>query len=784
MKILKLLRSQARNKMILATNIIGLSVGLAATILLVIFILHESSYDRYFKNADRIVRLNSIWTEDGNKSVEPINLRTAYTDIPRTVPGIENAVQIYRGGQVELSYNQSRFNGNRLLYADSTFFTIFDFKPVEGNLMHSLDDPNSIVLTKKTARKIFGNEPATGKPLMMGDRTFFVSAVMEDVPANTHFTFDILMPMKAVSYLNDLSGLEFFTYYLINPNADQKATSLMICQENTKMLKDGFESFNADFSSETEPLKSLHLHTDASMDLTRSGSVQTIILVGIIAFMVLFMALTNFVNLFVIEGENRAKEIGVRKVNGADRGKLFRQFFSEAAIIVTIAFFIAFVLAVFFLPEFGKLMQRQFPVNLLKKPIFILSLPLVFLLTVFLSGSYPGFYLSRMQPVSVLKSRTSKAGRKKYVMNIAGGLQLFITLVLFTVLFGINKEINYLKNLSPGFNPGGLVNIFNLNDKMKSQYPSIKDKLMSIPEVAGVAASSHTIGGGTSGQGIRLLESPKEQMVGINEYRIHAGLCKLLQVKLKEGRFFDPERPADKNGVILNEAAMKKLGLTTAVGRKVVMFDQPMDVIGVVKDFRYESAAKAVQPLVLTDYSNAIRTIMVRLTPNVNRAVAMNKIGMVLKSFDPGYVMNTRLTSDIYRQYYADDDRIGQLTAMGAILSLIILMMGIFQLVSQNLAKRTKEIGIRKVLGGSTPGILVLLYSNSVIWTLVASMAAIPVSYFYLHGWLQNFMAKTSLNLWVFISGLVIVLAVEILITIGHTWRETRKNPVDALRYE
>ncbi len=779
-----MLRAQARNKMILATNVIGLAVGLAATILLVIFILHEWSYDRYFKNADRIVRLNSIWTEDGNRSVEPINLRTAYTDIPRTVPGVENAVQIYRGGQVELSYDQSRFNGNRLLYADSTFFTIFDFKPVEGNLMHSLDDPNSIVLTKKTARKIFGNEPATGKPLMMGDRTFFVTAVMEDVPANTHFAFDILMPMKAVSYLNDLSGLEFFTYYLINPNADQKATCLMICQENTKMLKDGFKSFNADFSSETESLKSLHLHTDASMDLTRSGSVQTIMLVGIIAFMVLFMALTNFVNLFVIEGEERVKEIGVRKVNGADRGKLFRQFFGEASVIVAISFIIGFILAVYLLPGFGKLMQRQFPPDLLEKPIFILSLPLLFLITVILSGSYPGFYLSRLQPISMLKSKSVKSGRKKYIMNIAGGLQLLITLVLFTVLFGINKEISYLKNLSPGFNPDGLVNIFNLNNKLKSQYPSIRDKLMSIPEVAGVAASSHTVGGGTSGQGIRLLESPKEKMTGINEYRVHPGLCKLLQLKLKEGRFFDPERPADRNGVILNEAAVKRLGLTTAVGRKVVMFDEPMDVIGVVKDFRYESAAKAIQPLVMTDYSDAIRTILIRMAPNISQTVAINKIGQVLKSFDPGYVMNTRLTKDIYDQYYADDDRLGQLTTMGAILSLIILMMGIFQLVTQNLARRTKEIGIRKVLGGSTSGILVIVYSNSVVWTLVASLAAVPISYLYLRHWLENFVEKTSLSWWIFLTGLIIVLVVEILITIGHTWKETRKNPVESLRYE
>jgi putative ABC transport system permease protein len=784
MRIISLLRSQARNKMILATNVTGLSVGLAATILLVVFILHEWSYDRYFKNADRIVRLNSIWIDGGNKSVEPVDLRNAFTDIPRDVPGVENAVQIYRGFEVEIGYNESRFFNNNLLYADSTFFRIFDFKPVEGDLIHSLDDPNSIVLTERMAKKIFGDEPATGKPLVMNEKTYFVSAVMANVPLNTHFNFDILMPMGAVDNLKNLGGLEFFTYYLLNPGADHKSTCSMICEENTRLMKDKFKSFNFDFASETEPLKSLHLHTHASMDLTRSGSMQTILIVGIIAFMILFMAMTNFINLFVIEGEKRAKEIGVRKVNGAGRKNLFRQFFGEVTVIVTISFFIGFILALFLLPEFGKLMQRQFPPAILKNPVFILSLTLVFLITIVLSGSYPGFYLSRLRPMSVLKSDSVKSSRKKYIMNLAGGLQLLITLVLFTVLFGINKQINYLKNLSPGFNPDGLVNIYNLNDKMKSQYASIRDKLLSIPEIDGVAASSHTIGGGCSGQGIRLLESPKEKMIGINEYRIHPGLCELLQLHLKEGRFFDPERPADQNAVILNETAVKKLGLETAVGRQVVMFSQPMNVIGVVKDFRYESAARAVKPLVLTDYSHYIRTIMVRLKPNTNRQVAVNKISQVLKSFDPGYIMDARLTRDIYQQYYAEDDRLGQLTTVGAILSLIILMMGIFQLVSQNLARRTKEIGIRKVLGGSASGILVLVYSNSVVWTLIASLAAIPISYVYLHHWLENFVEKTSLSWWIFLTGLIIVLLVEILITIGHTWKETRKNPVEALRYE
>ena len=784
LRIRNLLRSLSRNKMVLATNVAGLSMGLAATILLVIFILHEWSYDRYFINADRIYRLNTIWINQGSQSVEPINLRKAFTEIPVEVPGIENTVQIYRGGDIELSSNDLRFANNRLLYVDSTFFRIFDFKPVQGNLRHALDDPASVVLTKGLATKIFGSTPAIGQTLTMNGKNYTVSAVMENVPLNTHFQFDLLMPMEAVAGLEHLGGLEFFTYYLLDHHVDQALTCSKICDANTNILKDNFKSFHFDFASEIQPLKRLHLYSRASYDLNRQGSIRAVILVGVIAFMVMFLALTNFVNLFIVEGELRSREIGVRKVNGAGRGSLVRQFFGETSMIVAVSFIIGLAVAVMLLPEFGHLMQREFSLSLLLSPMFLIVLPGVFLLTIFLSGSYPSFYLSGLKPASVLKPQTGIKNRKKYIMNLAGVLQLIITLFLLTVLFGINRQTRYLKNLSPGFNPDGLVNIYNLNDRMKSQYPAIRDKLLGIPEVIGVAASSHTIGGGTSGQGIRLVESPEDDLMSINEYRIQPGLCKLLQLKLVEGRFFDPERPTDRMGVILNEAALKELGLASAMGRKVVMFNKPMDVIGVVKNFRYESAAKVIKPLVLTDYSSDIWTIMVRMAPGVNTANVMKKTEQVLKSFDNGYIMNTSMTRDIYQHYYADEDKLSRLTTMGAILAVVIVMMGIFLLVSQSIARRTKEIGVRKALGGNTTRMIALIYSNSLKWTGIAAIVTIPLSYIYLHKWLQGYAVKAGMSWWLFFAGLVIVLLLETLITFVNTWRAASRNPVEALRYE
>ena len=784
-KIKKFCQLAGRNKAALATNVFGLSIGLATTILLAAFILHEWSYDRHFSNADNIYRLHTIWKEGESESVEPINLRVAFTEIPQNVPGIETAVQIYRGWNVEIIFNNIRYAHNNLLYVDSTFFSVFDFNLIEGSADYALNDPGSVVLTRSLANKIFGDNPAVGQILEIENKSYTVSAVTDDVPENTHFTFDLLLPMNALDYLHQLGGLEFFTYYLFDPYTDHPTAGNAICHANTEILTERFSMFlNYGFSSEIESLTRLHLFSNASFDLGPRGSIKTVILVGAIAVLVMFLALTNFVNLFVIEGELRAKEIGIRKVNGAGKKDIIIQFFTETTFIVSISFAIGLVLATLLLPQFGDLMRRSFPENIYQSPALIGALAGIFVLTVFLSGSYPALYLSRLKPVSIIKQQDVKTGRKKVVMNLTGGIQLIITLVLLTYLFGINNQIQYMKNLPPGFTPQGLVNIYNLNDNMKRQYPEIHDQLLNIPEVEGVSASAHTIGGGSSGQGIRLLESQSDNILAINEYRVQPGLCRLLELELKEGRFFDPGLATDRQSVILNEAAERMLGLTSAVGRRVVMFQNPMEVIGVVKNFHYSSAANEIQPLVFTAYSDNINNIVVRLASHADYGTAMEKIEQTLRSFDEGYIFTTRNTLDIYRNYYAGEERLGRIIRVGATIAVIIVMMGIFMLVSQSISWRTKEIGIRKVLGGSTLKMLAILYSGSLKWIATASAVAIPLSYFMLDRWMQNYAEKAPLYWWLFVQAIFIVIVLQMVITFWQTWRAATRNPVESLRYE
>ena len=784
-KIKNLYQLAGKNKATLATNVIGLSIGLATTILLVTFIMHEWSFDRHFSRSGDIYRLHTIWKDGDSESVQPINLRMAYTDIPQIVPGIEAAVQLYRWWNAELIHNNDRFSGNMLLYVDSTFFRIFDLDVIDGSAEHALNDPNSLVLTEDLAVRIFGNSPAVGQILEMDNRSFTVTAVTANVPRNTHFSFDLLMPMSSLSFMHQLGGLEFFTYYLFQPGADPTVVADAICQANNEMLTERFSMFaNYEFSSEVLPLTRLHLFSTASYGLGPAGSINTVIIVGAIALLVMFLALTNFVNLFVIEGEQRAKEIGIRKVNGARKSDIIRQFFAETTFIVAISFLIGLVLAALLLPQFGDLMRRSFPDDLFRSPLLIAALAGVFVITVVLSGSYPAFYLSRLRPAAILKPHEGGVGRRRVVMNLAGGMQLIITLVLLTYLFGITNQVTYMQNLPPGLNPEGLVNIYNLNDNMRRQYPDIREQLLTIPEIEGVAASGHTIGGGTSGQGIRLLESPADNILTINEYRVQPGLCDLLELELKEGRFFNPELATDRQTVILNEAAERMLGLSSAVGRQVVMFQNPLEVIGVVRDFHYSSAANEIQPLVITAYRENINNIMVRLAATADTRTALEKIEQTLKSFDEGYIMSTSYTSSIYRNFYAAEQRLGRIIRVSAAIAVLIVMMGIFMLVSHTISRRTKEIGIRKVLGGSTSRMMAILYYGSLKWIAIASAVAIPVSYFLLDRWLRDYAVKAPLSWWLFVLGVVIVLALQTVITIWKTWSIARRNPVESLRYE
>lgn len=776
-----------REPISLITNMTGLSLGLAASILLTVFIQYELSFDKHFTNSERIYRLNSIWTDKGESLILPICLRRIYTEIPQAVAGIESCIQIYPEGLKEVRYQENRHKDLRSLYSDPDFFRLFDLKFIQGNPETALSGVREVVLTQEVALRIFGTDQAVGESIEMDTISYMVTAVIENIPANTHFYFDMMIPMDAYPNMRGMRGLDFYTYFMLKEGTNHPRVLSSICKENTATLTTRFANYeSSSFSSITEPLEKLHLYTTAIKDLTPSGNLKTIVIMLVIAILVLVLALSNFINLYILNGARRSKEIGIRKVNGANRSKLILQFYLETTVVVTFSFILGAVLALILLPEFSRVMQRESFITIVNTPVFYLVLLAVYLVTILLSGFYPAILLSRSDPVSLFQGSVNPAGDKHLLLKIASIFQVTVTLFMLSTLLGINAQTRHLKSLSPGYNPEGVVMVYNLNERITNDYPALHDRLVNLPGVEAVAASNHFIGAGYSGQGIRMYGDLPNQSQTINEYRVQPGLCRLYQFNLKYGRFFDPDRPPDRSSVILNEAAVKMLGSTPGeiIGESVVMWEDPLEVIGVLEDFHYTSAAKTIEPLIFTAYSGRIRNIPVRFSTGADVTGTLEQINKTIQSFDPDYIMIHRFAIDQYEGYYKGEERLRNIVGAGSILAMIIVLLGIYALVSFNIVSRTKEIGIRKVMGGSTGNMLAMIYSSTLKWTVIATAIAIPLSWIYLNNWLQDYAVRIPLYWWIFAGSVVVVTLFQTLITLGQTWKTARRNPVEALRYE
>ena len=787
MTIKNVFRFIGRDSLTLVTNVIGLSLGLAAAILLTVFIQYELSFDRHFTHADRIYRLNSIWISQGGTMETAINLRQAFTEIPAKVAGLESAIQVYRGFNVEITEGENRHKELELLYSDPEFFRIFDLNMVEGEPLSALMDPGSVVLTEKAAMRIFGQRDVVGRTLGMADVLYTVSGVVEDIPPNTHFRFDMLMPMEAIPYLQGLGGLEFFTYYLLEKAADPGPVLETIGSENSRLLKQRFASFEGSaFDSRLEPLKRLHLHTAVSWDLTSPGSMKSIYIMLIITIAVMGLALSNFINLYILNGAKRSREIGIRKVNGANRRSMIRLFYMETTLVVAIAFLAGTFLASALLPAFANVMQRESFTEVTSTPALYLVLTAIFLVTILFSGFYPALLLSRNAPVPLIRGSVNPAGDKRILLRVVSVVQICIAVCLLTVLIGINAQIRFLKNHPLGYNPENILLISNLNQRLEEAYPAIRDNLLALNGIEEVAASFHTIGAGNSGQSIRMQSEDPDKVKGINEYRVQPGICQLYQFQLAAGRFLDPQRSPDRSGVILNVEAANMLGKAPEqlIGESVVMFDDPMEVIGVVEDFNYQSAARRIAPLVITAYSDRIRNIVVRTAPGSDHQKILSSIDETIRSFDADYVMIQRFATDIAEGYYTGEERLQKILLSGSLLSILIVLLGIYALVSHSMLRRTKEIGIRKVMGGSTREMMILIYYSTLKWTFLGSVLAFPLSMLYLRNWLSDYTVRIPLYWWIFVSSFLLVVLFQTLITLGQTRRTAERNPVEALRYE
>ncbi|MCF6239737.1 MAG: ABC transporter permease [Bacteroidales bacterium] len=778
-------RNFKKNPVLLFVNIPGLSLGLSAFLLLMFLLIHELSFDKVFPNKERIVRLYNILTEKNTVDALPICLREAYTELPSQVPEIESTVQIYRGWKTNINYKQTKILSQDLLYADSTFFKVFGLNLLSGNVETALKDKYSAVITQNLAQKLFGNNPAIGKHIKVDDENYTVTRIIKKLPATTHFNFDVLTSMSSTN-LDILQGLEFFTYYLLKKETDRQAAYDKITQLNNKIVKDKFKDFELSLkvNSGVESLKQIHLHTVADFDLSKKGNPKVIYIIAFLAFFILLIAIVNHINLFVLHGEKRFKEIGIRKTLGAGKSSLVSMFYLETVVITAISFILAFLLSRIALPYFALLMNKKLIFSEMMSFYTVASMLIFMLILVIVSGAYPALYLSKLKIISAVKGDMQSIKRKKMLPVISVLVQFSISIFLIFNLLIMYYQISFLKNIPLGFSPDNIIAVSGFGETINKKSISIVNELKKLPFVNNVASSTHAMGGGCSGQLITEYgKAEDDDWQSINEYRVQAGFCKTMKMHLISGRFFN-NTEADKSSIILNEAAVKMLNLKDPIGKKMIMFDEPLTIIGIIKNFYYTgNSGEKIAPLVLTNYSDWVNNFYLRTKHQLSNN-EMQQIKNIFNGFDPEYQFYTYRLKDSYLRKFNNEDRVVKLLFYATLLAVFLCITGMFALAVFNVERRIKEIGIRKVLGASSKLILTLLLTKMLQWVVWAMIPSLLIGYILMNDWLQNFTNKININILYFIisGGLAVIIAI-VAVSAQSIWAATR-NPVDSLRYE
>jgi putative ABC transport system permease protein len=775
-------RNLERSKLLLFVSMPGLVIGLTAALLLIFYIKFESSFDEFFPNKQRVVRLYNADIENGTLKVFPICLREAYTVLPEQIPEIEAAAQIYRWGKSNIILNNKRFINQRVLYADQPFFKVFGLNLIEGEKNRALAKKNSVVITNTLAQKLFSNNNCLGKIIKINDDEFTVTGIVNEMPVNTHFHFDLLASMSTLNQ-NYFGGLEFFTYYLLKNQSAFNQANKKISSVYNQILKNHFDGFMENPKSGIEPLTSLHMHTIADFDLSEKADIKGMYIMGILVAFILLIAIVNHVNLFVLYGEKRSLETGIRKSFGAGFLNLAGRLYFETTLFTTIAFALSFLLIAILLPRFANLIYIDISQFHFINPVTITGSIVVFIVIILLAGSYPAVYLSKINIINAIKGGSGTKQRKKILALISVLVQFTISIFLITVLLIIHAQLSYLKKYPLGFNTENVIGISGFDNKIRSKNSAIKEELKKLPFVIKQATSAHFMGGGCSGQMLYNFGQSEYDAKDINEYRVQAGFCETMQFDLLKGRFFNGT-PDDKSCIILNQKAVQMLGLKNPIGKSVVMFDDPMKIIGVVKDFYYfENAGEPVEPLALTAYSDRVNVFYLKIKDKLDKQ-KLQQIKAIFNRFDPDYHFNFFELTDIYNRKFSREDNLLMVVFYGTLVALLLAFGGMFALSFFNVERRTKEIGIRKVLGSTSAEVLLKLLKDILIWVIWAMIPAFLIAYMVMKQWLANFANKINITFVYFLMAGTIALLIAVAAISIQSIRAARQNPVKTLRYE
>ena len=787
------LRNFKRDKGYSLLNVLGLTIGVSFSLFLIFYIKDELSFDRYHAKAARISRIIAHIQERDK------NLNWTSTQVPlgptlkKDYPEVEEAGRFFYRERTMFKNGENRFFETKIYYADSTVFNIFSYKFIEGNAARALAEPRSIVISKTIAEKYFGkNTPALGKTLETVADLYKVTGVIEDVPANSHLRFDMLISASTILTGNQggqdaWGGFNNFTYVLLKPGTSAAAFEKKLLPMYDRYMAAIFAKFNVKVQYGVQPITDIHLHSTLEGEPEELGSISYIWIFSAVAFFMLLIACINYMNLTTARSARRAKEIGIRKVTGSSREQLVAQFLTESLLTAFVAVLLSAGLVMLLLPLFNSISGKAFTLHTLLQPFNIGLLLAITLFTGLVGGSYPAFYLSSFMPVSILKGALSKASGNVNLRRSLVVVQFSISIIMLICTWVVYAQLHYVEKKDLGFSKDQVMTItVNTGKDERNKISGLNNDLRTLSSVKAVGTGNAYPGSPNISLNLFTVES-KNGFVdkGVNCYSIDEHYINALGMQVVNGRNFSGASDT-LHSILVNEAMVKYFSWDQPLGKRVKFPGDTsgnyLEVVGVIKDFNQKSLYNPIAPLLLF-YGANNNVIQVKLN-NGNVQSSIAKAETAWKKYFPQLPFEYKFLDADFNSQYAADQKRGKIFASFSILTVIITCLGLLGLIAFITQQRQKEISIRKIMGAGLAEIIPLVTKNFVLLVGIACLIAFPVAYLFMNRWLNLFPYNTGLRVTPFLLSAVTVLAITLLTVIFHTIKAAVANPAENLRTE
>lgn len=781
------LRNIRQHKGYALINVAGLAIGMACFILILLFVGFELSFDGYHEKADQIYRIVLERLHSGESFFMAPTMLPLAPALNANLPDISHAVRVSQR-RSELISSEEKYFYERLYYGDADLFEVFSFPLLKGEPDTVLSEPFSMVITERVAEKYFGSQDPLGKTLKINNKQDYkITGILAEIPANSHFRFHL---MASFSSLNNTERVKRnswtsfsndYTYICLPAGVDKAAL-----QGKIQALVNSSADLEDDdrYITHLQALQDIHF-SDLNYDFARTYNRSYLYAFSAVGFFILLIACINFMNLATARSGRRAREVGLRKVVGAYRSQLIKQFFTESVVMALIALAASVLLVYLILPQFNRFINRVLVFDLFKEPGLLFALLGLTLFTGILAGCYPALYLSSFQPIKVLKSKTGGSVKRFSFRTVFVVVQFAISIFLIISTLVVFNQLDYMKSKDLGFDQEQVLVIPLQASPIKEDLEAFKAQIRQNPMVLNASSANGTPASGSSSASNYHVDGPDgPKEIYLKTIYTDYDFAATFELEVVEGRYFSREFATDAGqAYLLNETAVRALGLESALGKKITVGDDTGFVIGMVRDFHYDSTQYQIVPMALNINPEEYNYISVKISPqNITRTLAF--LEDQWQRFSPGFPFEHFFIDEEFESYYRFEQRLVTLFIYFSALAIFISCLGVFGLIAFTAEQSTKEIGIRKILGASVSGIIFLLSRQFIKWILIANLIAWPTAWLVMSGWLQNFAYRVGIKLWIFPLAGLMALTIALVTTSYQSIKAATANPVDSLRYE